>query len=421
MVNKMDLKKKKLMSIVIMVIIMFLTVALMITTFSLEYLVGGNLGDSGIIIDGDGKPDINIDINGDGIPDLNIDVDGDGKADINIDTNRNKVADLNIDYDRDGKADINVDKNNDGKADWNQTNKDKNKDGIVENKDTNRDGYPDINIDIDGDGIPDINIDTDGNGKADLNIDYDKDGDADINIDTNKDGKADKNLTNTDSDWNGKVDLNVDTNKDGYPDVNIDINGDGIPDINIDTDINKPDEDIQVVDALLTMKFPEVISLEVTNDDLTKEKVGNSKYISITSEQKSGTISLKSNADTTTCKYDVIYNTEYNYFENKYTMNNGTLGTLKEQLLLSLDGTQMNGTNQTGLAKEIDIIEIKNEETVILKDVLITDVADDYTTNVEWKMILKFNNYRDYNQVNNAGKEAKGKLTFKVTECERTK
>ena len=167
--------------------------------------------------------------------------------------------------------------------------------------------------------------------------------------------------------------------------------------------------------------MPEVINLSVEASDLSKEKVGNNKYISIEGEQVSGIISLKSNADNTTCRYDIIYKSEYNDFENKYIMNNGNFNTLKEQLLLSVDGTQMNGNNQSGLSKVIDIIELKNIETVVLKDIYITDYEDNYTTNIEWKFKLKFNNYRDYNQTNNAGKKSTGKLIFNIKECERTK
>jgi len=80
----------------------------------------------------------------------------------------------------------------------------------------------------------------------------------------------------------------------------------------------------------------------------------------------------------------------------------------------------MEGVNQTGASEELDIIEIKNQETVVFENILITDLEDDYTTNIEWKFKLTFRNYRDYNQANNAGKESKGKIEFRIKECERT-
>lgn len=337
MVESIDLRKKKLMSIVIMVIIMILTLILMITTFTLEYMFGSRRGDSSLIIniDGDGKPDLNIDTNCDGIPDTNIDTNGDG------------VADKNIKYD----------------------------------KDIDVEGCKIFNADINGDGKSDINIDRDGNGKADLN---------------------------------------VDTNGDGYPDINIDTNGDGKPDVNIDTDINLPDTNPQV-DALVTMMLPESVDLYVKAEDLSKANVGNLNYVSINSEEEVAQISLKSNADTTNCKYNVIFNTEYNYFENKYKLTNGTLGTLNNQLILHLDGYDMNDQDKKAVSHTFDLIDIKNKDAILLENVVISDEFDNKTTNIEWKIRLSFRNYRDYDQVNNAGKSAKGNLIFKMIECERTK
>ena len=328
---------------------------------------------------------------------------------------------MNIDYDKDGEADINIDTNGDKKADVNKTDTDSNNNGNPDlNVDTNKDGYPDINIDLDGDGKPDINIDTDGNNVADLNIDYNKDGKADINVDTNKDGQADKNLTDSDTDGNNKADINIDLDDDGYPDINIDINGDGYPDVNIDSSIHFAGSDSVVVDALGTMMMPENISLEVSAEDLANSKIGNQEYNAINSEEKKATISLKSNADTTSCKYNIKYVPEYNYFENKYTASNGTLGTLKNQLVLNLDGYTYNNGIQEKKTSKYDLVEITSEK-VLLENMVITDIEDDVTTNIEWKISISFNNYKNYNQNNNAGKKARGNISIQMLECERTK
>ena len=91
-------------------------------------------------------------------------------------------------------------------------------------------------------------------------------------------------------------------------------------------------EDENEVDALATLLMPESVSLYVQSSDLRKDKVGSLEYLSIYGEQKSAIISLKSNVDTTTCKYNIFYTPEYNNFENKYTLSNGSLETLKSQL-----------------------------------------------------------------------------------------
>lgn len=271
-----------------------------------------------------------------------------------------------------------------------------------------------------GDGSILINIDTDNNGKPDVNIDYDKDGEADINVDTDGDGKPDENLTNTDSNGNGKADINVDTDSDGYPDVNIDIDGDGIPDVNIDSNIDKYDEQPQV-DALATMMMSKSVNLYVSNADLSKSNVGNQNYISIDSEEETATISLKSNADTTNCNYSIIYNNEYNYFENKYTLSDGSLGTLKNQLLLEINGYNMVGNKLENISKTFDLVELKESEIILFENMMISDKKDNKTTNLDWKIKLSFRNYRDFDQINNGGKKAKGTLVFRMEKCERTK
>lgn len=160
--NNLDLKRKKELSIVIMLFIMFLMMLLMVTSFTFESIFGIESPGKGkyhIKFDGDGIPDINIRKNI--ITNINIDTDGDGNPDVNIDTNRDGIPDLNIDFNKDGIPDVNIDTNGDNKGDKNKINIDTNRNGRVDlNVDLNGDGYPDINIDVDGDGKPDINIDT---------------------------------------------------------------------------------------------------------------------------------------------------------------------------------------------------------------------------------------------------------------------
>lgn len=278
----------------------------------------------------------------------------------------------------------------------------------------NKEIITDINIDTNGDGIPDINIDTDGNGIPDLNIDFNKDGKPDVNIDTNGDNKGDKNKINTDTNDNGRADLNIDMDGDGYPDVNIDIDGDDYPDINIDTDFWKTK-----VEALFTIITADNINLNVTAAELSKEAVGNNEYLEISSKTEKTRIALKSNGDTTTCKYTVSFVTNENTFENRYLTNSGALGTLKNQVMLRLKGFEMVDGVLTPKTYDIDLNEYKNSDYII-KDILITNKeTDNDTTEHSWDINLIFRNYRDYNQTNNANKKVVGELNFNITECER--
>jgi len=180
-------------------------------------------------------------------------------------------------------------------------------------------------------------------------------------------------------------------------------------------------DDSEEVDALGVLMLPERVNLHVTNADLSKANVGNLNYISINGEEGTAVVGLKSNADTTSCNYNIIFNTEYNQFENKYILSNGTLGTLKNQLILHLDGYDMSNKNKEPISHTFDLIDIKNNDTILLENLTIIDNEDNKTTNIEWKINLSFRNYRDYDQANNGGKSIKGNLKIEFGECERTK
>ena len=292
-----------------------------------------------------------------------------------------------------------------------------------------------------------MNIDTDGNGKADLNIDINIDGKPDVAIDTNGDGKPDKNLVNTDTNKDGYPDLNVDTNNDGYPDINIDINGDGKPDINLkdidddsndddnlnddndhedndddsDEDKDNDDKEDDEVDALFTIMASNDVVLKVKSQDLTKESVGNKEFTTIYSNEATTKVSLISNDDKTRCRYNIIFRPEINTFENKYISPNGKIEELKNQLMLELYGTINNGNSIQSFPYIMDLIENGKEEVILMNNFLIEDDEDNKFTNHEWKIKLGFNNYRDYNQTNNADKLVKGKLVFQQVGCEKVK
>ena len=76
-----------------------------------------------------------------------------------------------------------------------------------------------------------------------------------------------------------------------------------------------------------------VINLHVKVSDMALDGIGNNDYKDITGEAKTSSIKLKSNADVTTCTYNVKFTTKENTFENKYNS-----GTLKNQLMLNLEG-----------------------------------------------------------------------------------
>ena len=109
---------------------------------------------------------------------------------------------------------------------------------------------------------------------------------------------------------------------------------------------------------------------------------------------------------------------EENSFENKYRKEDQTLGTLNNQLLLKLNGYAMEKGKVVAKTYNIDVNDIKNNEYII-KDIEIRNGESEKTTNHEWSINMIFRNYRDYDQVNNSGKEAVSHITFKITKCTR--
>ena len=227
--------------------------------------------------------------------------------------------------------------------------------------------------------------------------------------------------------------MNIDTDGDGYPDINIDVDGDGDADLNIDTDIEEGKVEIDdknnstdintssepAVQALATVVAGEDINFVVTADDMAKEKTGSNEYYEINSEVKNSKISLKSSADVTICKYDVIYKVETNTFKNQYTKADGSLGTLNNQLMIKLSGYEMKDGKAAAKTYVLDVNTIKDNKYVI-KDIEIkNDVKDKSATVHDWDVNMIFRNYRDYDQINNSSKNSKSNVTFQITECRR--
>ena len=90
-------------------------------------------------------------------------------------------------------------------------------------------------------------------------------------------------------------------------------------------------------------------------------------------------------------------------------------------MVLNLSGYKAEDENSSEESYTFDLIDIKNEDKILIENVYIIDEEDSFTTSQEWEISVSFNNYKNYNQANNAGKEAKGNLKFQIVECERRK
>ena len=132
-------------------------------------------------------------------------------------------------------------------------------------------------------------------------------------------------------------------------------------------------------------------------------------------------LSLKSRADITSCTYKVTFKLNENNFVNKYYMNNGGVGVLKNQLVLRLNGYKNSANGAVPNIYDIDVLELTNDTYVIDDIVLASNAKDNTTTTHNWGISISFRNYRDYNQNINANKKAVGTITFELKTCERKK
>ena len=115
-----------------------------------------------------------------------------------------------------------------------------------------------------------------------------------------------------------------------------------------------------------------------------------------------------------------MFTTEYNSFENYYLKSSGDKGVLKNQLLLNLNGYRNVDGESIAHTYTYDLLEVP-KRFKIADGIVISDEEDNVSTNHKWEISLAFNNYRDYNQINNSGKTIKGNLTFEITNCSRMK
>lgn len=195
--------------------------------------------------------------------------------------------------------------------------------------------------------------------------------------------------------------------------LNIDTDGDGICDLNCDTDNDgKCDKHCTDVDAFVTIVNDNNLNLEVTARDMMYASFGNEDSIEIRSETINPKFMLKSNLGITRCTYNIKYKTITNTFENRYVN-----GALDRQLLLEIKSYNIPNAKYF---YNIDLVNIKNQSEYLVGTATIENDEKLISTTVqEWEVTLKFLNYKNYNQNNNAGKKAVGTLIFELDGCSR--
>ena len=166
------------------------------------------------------------------------------------------------------------------------------------------------------------------------------------------------------------------------------------------------------IKALMTVVSARDVNLDVTIYDMLKEGYGDNSYRDVRSKEPGSLkVSLDSQADTTSCHYNIMYKVEKNNFEKRYP-NDG-------ELFIEMVGFDNNGKEKTHL---IDITDKKDNETgILVSDTLIeNDAKKEEATVQEWKINLIFRNYQTHDQTYNAGKTAKIKIQLEGSAaCER--